>query len=62
MEAEIGDSEEDEDENYDWVEEDEEEVPPMPPQWQGSEHILIPVVENEDGVEEEEVVDTEHEL
>ncbi|TGO21034.1 hypothetical protein BPAE_0247g00120 [Botrytis paeoniae] len=38
-EFEIPDSEDDED--YGWAEEDEE-LPPMPPQWQGSEDILAP--------------------
>ncbi|TGO69901.1 hypothetical protein BELL_0751g00030 [Botrytis elliptica] len=38
-EFEIPDSEDDED--YGWAEEDEE-LPPMPPQWQGSEDVLAP--------------------
>ncbi|KAL3428366.1 rad55 protein [Phlyctema vagabunda] len=58
---EIPDSEGEDDEDYGWGEEDEEAMPGMPPQWQGSEDILIaPVVEleeeeEEDGQEDEEV-------
>lgn len=52
---EIPDSEGEDDEDYGWAEEDEEDVPVMPPQWQGSEDILIPdPAEKEDEVEEEE--------
>ncbi|KAI9651303.1 hypothetical protein NHQ30_001341 [Ciborinia camelliae] len=40
-EFEIPDSEDEDDEDYGWAEEDEE-LPPMPPQWQGSEDILVP--------------------
>ncbi|KAG9231463.1 P-loop containing nucleoside triphosphate hydrolase protein [Amylocarpus encephaloides] len=39
---EIPDSEGEDDEDYGWAEEDEEDVPAPPPQWQGSEDILIP--------------------
>ncbi|RFU35812.1 hypothetical protein B7463_g535, partial [Scytalidium lignicola] len=39
---EIPDSEGEDDEDYGWAEEDEEAVPEMPPQWQGSEDILVP--------------------
>jgi hypothetical protein len=55
---EIPDSEGEDDEDYGWAEEDEEDIPPMPPQWQGSEDILVPPeveLEGEDeGIEEEE--------
>ncbi|CAD6453391.1 7d6665dd-aa63-411c-8730-33229f84269d [Sclerotinia trifoliorum] len=40
-EFEIPDSDEEDDEDYGWAEEGEE-LPPMPPQWQGSEDILVP--------------------
>ncbi|CAG8951989.1 hypothetical protein HYFRA_00000724 [Hymenoscyphus fraxineus] len=51
---EIPDSEGEDDEDYGWAEEDEEDVPVMPPQWQGSEDILIPdPAEKEEEVEEE---------
>lgn len=39
---EIPDSEAEDDEDYGWAEEDEEDVPPAPPQWQGSEDKLDP--------------------
>jgi hypothetical protein len=39
---EILDSEGEDDEDYGWAEEDDENIPPMPPQWQGSEDILVP--------------------
>jgi len=55
---EIPDSDAEDDEDYGWAEEDEEDVPAMPPQWQGSEDILIPApgeLEAErDEVQEEE--------
>lgn len=55
---EVPDSEGEDDEDYGWAEEDEEDVPVMPPQWQGSEDILIPdPAEKEDDVEEEEKED-----
>lgn len=38
---EIPDSDAEDDEDYGWAEEDEEEIPAMPPQWQGSEDILV---------------------
>lgn len=45
---EIPDSEGEDDEDYGWAEDDEETVPELPPQWQGSEDILIaPPVEQE---------------
>jgi hypothetical protein len=62
---EIPDSEDDED--YGWAEEDEEDIPPPAPQWQGSEDILVPPegeLEAEDEAEEgeqEEGVDDEGE-
>jgi hypothetical protein len=31
----------DSDEEYGWQEEDSESLPPLPPQWQGSEDILL---------------------
>ncbi|KAH8597302.1 P-loop containing nucleoside triphosphate hydrolase protein [Bisporella sp. PMI_857] len=40
---EIPDSEAEGDEDYGWDDGDEEEMPAMPPQWQGSEDILVPV-------------------
>lgn len=56
---EIPDSEGEDDEDYGWAEEDEEDIPPMPPQWQGSEDILVPPAgelesENEEIEEEDE--------
>lgn len=57
---EIPDSEDDED--YGWAEEDEEDMPPMPPQWQGSEDILVPAegeLEREEEVDGEDDVDDE---
>lgn len=54
---EIPDSEGEDDEDYGWAEEDEEDIPPMPPQWQGSEDILVPPpgeVEGEEGIEDED--------
>jgi hypothetical protein len=39
---EIPDSEGEDDEDYGWAEEDEEDIPPMPHQWQGSEDLLVP--------------------
>ncbi|PQE27817.1 hypothetical protein CJF32_00010134 [Rutstroemia sp. NJR-2017a WRK4] len=38
---EIPDSDAEDDEDYGWAEEDEEDMPIMPPQWQGSEDILV---------------------
>jgi hypothetical protein len=38
---EIPDSDEEDDEDYGWADEDEQELPAAPPQWQGSEDILI---------------------
>ncbi|TVY43799.1 DNA repair protein [Lachnellula occidentalis] len=54
---EVPDSEGEDDEDYGWAEDDEEAVPVMPPQWQGSEDILIPPqgeLEAEDAEEEQE--------
>jgi len=54
---EVPDSEGEDDEDYGWAEEDEEDVPVMPPQWQGSEDILIPPpgeIEADDDEEEQE--------
>ncbi|TVY55451.1 DNA repair protein rhp55 [Lachnellula cervina] len=54
---EVPDSEGEDDEDYGWAEEDEGTVPVMPPQWQGSEDILIPPpgeLEVEDAEEEPE--------
>ena len=60
---EIPDSEGEDDEDYGWAEEDEEDMPPMPPQWQGSEDILIPpheeVVDEEQEGDEEEGLEEE---
>lgn len=54
-EFEIPDSEGEDDEDYGWGEEDE--VPPMPPQWQGSEDILVPpegeLEGDDEGIQEE---------
>ncbi|KAI8960743.1 P-loop containing nucleoside triphosphate hydrolase protein [Daldinia sp. FL1419] len=36
-------------EDYGWEDEDESEMPSMPPQWQGSEDILLGQVEDDDG-------------
>ncbi|ESZ93353.1 hypothetical protein SBOR_6280 [Sclerotinia borealis F-4128] len=55
-EFEIPDSDDEDDEDYGWAEEDEE-LPPMPPQWQGSEDILVPPpgeMEAEEELEEAE--------
>lgn len=49
---EIPDSEGEDDEDYGWAEEDEEEIPAMPPQWQGSEDILVPAPGELEGEEE----------
>jgi hypothetical protein len=38
---EVPDSDAEDDEDYGWAEEDEEDMPGMPPQWQGSEDILV---------------------
>lgn len=55
---EIPDSEGEDDEDYGWAEEDEEDIPPMPPQWQGSEDILVPpegeLEGDDEGIEDEE--------
>jgi len=51
---EIRDSEEDDDEDYGWAEEDEEVLPEMPPQWQGSEDVLVPGAAELEEIEEEE--------
>lgn len=52
-----------EDENYGWRKEDENELPPPPPQWQGSEDLLIGImvdqIEDEDG--RERLLDLENE-
>jgi hypothetical protein len=59
-ELEIPDSEGEDDEDYGWAEEDDEAMPPMPPQWQGSEDILVPAEgeleenEGDDEVDEDE--------
>jgi hypothetical protein len=59
-ELEIPDSEGEDDEDYGWAEEDDEAMPPMPPQWQGSEDILVPAEgeleenEGDDEVDENE--------
>jgi hypothetical protein len=54
---EIPDSDAEDDEDYGWAEEDEEDIPAMPPQWQGSEDILVPppgeLEAEEEGLEEE---------
>lgn len=54
---EIPDSDAENDEDYGWGEEDEEDVPPMPPQTQGSEDIFVAPVEVE--AEEHDEVDGE---
>jgi hypothetical protein len=52
---EILDSEDDgSDEDYGWAEEDDEELPQPPPQWQGSEDILVPRAEQVGEGEDEE--------
>jgi hypothetical protein len=53
-ELEIPDSEGEDDEDYGWAEEDEEDMPPMPPQWQGSEDILVPGKGESEGEDEGE--------
>jgi hypothetical protein len=50
---EIPDSEGEDDEDYGWAEEDEEDIPAMPPQWQGSEDILVPVAGELEAEDEE---------
>lgn len=52
--AEVPDSEDDED--YGWAEEDEADLPPPPPQWQGSEDIILG---QELGHSEDEYTDNE---
>lgn len=58
---EVPDSEGEDDEDYGWGDEDEEAVPEMPPQWQGTEDILIPaegdLEEEEEQEEEEEAIE-----
>lgn len=49
---EVPDSDAEDDEDYGWADEDAGDMPPMPPQWQGSEDILIPPVEDLDDEEE----------
>ncbi|RDW91054.1 hypothetical protein BP5796_02219 [Coleophoma crateriformis] len=51
---EVPDSEGEDDEDYGWGEQDEETVPEMPPQWQGSEDILVPAPKDLEEEEEEE--------
>ena len=41
-------------EDYGWEDEDELEMPSMPPQWQGSEDILLGQVEEDDEVQTDE--------
>jgi len=64
LDIEIPDSEGEDDEDYGWADEDERELPAMPPQTQGSEDILVPAPGELDGEEEflGEVVDSEDEL
>lgn len=74
LDIEIPDSEDEGDEDYGWAEEDDVELPAMPPQTQGSEDILVPAPgeldgDDDAGNEEEgedgflgEVVDSEDEL
>ena len=57
---EIPDSDAEDDEDYGWAEDDEEEIPAMPPQWQGSEDILVAPVIEEEPVEEEEQQESRH--
>ena len=40
-------------EDYGWEDDDELEMPRMPPQWQGSEDILLGQVEDDDGQTED---------
>lgn len=57
---EILDSEDEgDDEDYGWVEGDEEDWPPPPPQTQGSEDILVVPVEDDEETEEEEELQEE---
>lgn len=55
-ELEIPDSDVEDDEDYGWAEDDEQELPAPPPQWQGSEDILITRTDylDEDGEDEDE--------
>jgi len=53
---EIPDSDAEDDEDYGWAEDDEGAIPAMPPQWQGSEDILVPPP-GELEADEEEVED-----
>lgn len=52
-----------EDENYGWRKEDENELPPPPPQWQGSEDLLIGIMVDQIGDEDgrERLLDLENE-
>jgi hypothetical protein len=63
---EIRDSEDEDDlegsdEDYGWAEEDDGELPPPPPQWQGSEDILVPGADEGTADENEEVHELEEE-
>jgi len=51
---EIPNSDGEDDEDYDWGAEDEEALPEMPPQWQGSEDILVPAADERELEDEEE--------
>ena len=51
---EIPDSEGEDDEDYGWAEDDEDDVPAMPPQWQGSEDILVPGAQEVESEEDEQ--------
>lgn len=50
-----------EDEDYGWAEEDEEELPPPAPQWQGSEDLLIDRADAEEEQEDEEEMEKDRE-
>jgi len=52
---EIPDSDNEDDEDYGWADEDEIDMPVMPPQWQGSEDILVAPPRDVEGEEGEEV-------
>ncbi len=54
MDSEDEDDLEGSDEDYGWAENDAEELPQPPPQWQGSEDILVPGVEGGADDEDEE--------
>ena len=54
---EIPDSDAEDDEDYGWADEDEEDLPPAPPQWQGTEDELAPSVDVDEEEGDEELLE-----